>query len=263
MLPSAIAAVTAACLLTGCASSGLSYREGGARTQGAYLNALYTDVNAASVEPASPFRAPASIAVAQIGEVSPPLVMISRLREQKSLFARVEAIPATGGAQQSWDRSSGDSAARSEIDSLRSMAASLGMDYLLLVGGSVDQTQNGTPLSALNLTIIGAFIIPSHQTHALMKASGALIDVRSGRIVCISNAELHDDHLTPLISSEGDSARLLERMRDRVTVALADAVAVDCVNPAARSAVTVDASKETTVSTPAGRNAYGSLYQGR
>lgn len=249
------ALVASVLFAAGCERSGLSYREYRGQTQGAYLNQLLATQNAASLanEPAS-FRSPASLAVAQVGEVAPPLAMMSKLLEHGSLFRRVEAIPAVSG--DAWRRDVHDSAAQSEINSLRAMAGSLGMDYLLLVGGTVDEIHNATPLSMLNLTIVGAFIVPSHRTTATMKASGALIDVRTGRIVSISNAQAKDEQVRPLASAEGDMDRRLETMREEVAVALADAVAVDCqkigaaVMPSNLSPVQDFSSTESPASTP-------------
>ena len=228
----ATSATAALLLLGGCSASGLSFREGGGRTQGSYLAAMYADVDASSFgsQRRAPFTAPANLAVAQVGEISPPAAMLAKLREHSAQFRRVEAIPAVGDDQPNWGpRGEAESSSRRQVNALRNMAASTGADYLLLVGGTVDRTDNATPFSVLNLTIIGAFVVPSHQTRALMKASGALIDVRTGQVVSISSAEIEDGQVAPYASNEGQMARLLNRMRDRVTVALADAVAVDCV----------------------------------
>lgn len=216
----------------GC-SSGISRREGSGHTQSLYLSELLdgSDIKSAGSERA-PLRAPATLAVAQIGEVAPPQTMMTRLREKGTLFSRVEAIPALDSRSYYDHRNRGRD---DSIDTLRAMAGSLGLEYLLLVGGTVDELHSATPLSVLNLTIVGAFVVPSHRTVATMKASGALIEVRTGRLVSISVVEAKAEQLRPLASAEGDMDRKLDAMRDQLTVSLADAVAVDSQNVATSS----------------------------
>lgn len=222
-----VLSVAIAIAATGCESGRFPYREAHLQTQGSYLDQLLgnADVNALAAERTT-FSAPASLAVVQVGEIAPPQPMLEQLRKHSAVFSRVEAIPAVSADH--WRGRGDPDRARTEINTLRALAGSLGMDYLLLIGGTVDEIHNATPLSMLNLTIVGAFVVPSHRTYAVMKASGALVEVRSGRIVSISNAEAKDEQIRPLISAGGDMDRRLETMRDEVTVALADAVAVDC-----------------------------------
>src|SRR4051812_18378534 len=79
----------------GCESGGMTYRESPWNNQGTYLAALQADGGTIKVGAPQRFRAPANIAVAQLGEVAPPQALIDRLRHAPSLFQRVQAIPAT------------------------------------------------------------------------------------------------------------------------------------------------------------------------
>lgn len=247
---SALIAATAS-LLAGCASSGLSYREGGSQTQASYLGALVADLPQQELRTAKQMKRPADLAVAQIGEVSPPETMLAELRKANDLFATVQPIPATGGRSGYPYRYQSDASpndAKAGIQSLINLAASSGADYLLLIGGTVDQTDRSTPLSVLNLTVIGAFIVPSHETQATMKASGAVIDVQSGQIVALTSADLQKSRLFTYASSDGDSMRMVQAMRDQVTKDLAGKVAEHC-----RSVAVANGSSSPSIQTAAGR----------
>ena len=79
--------------------------------------------------------------------------------------------------------------AQQHAERMRRYAADLGADYLFLYGGTLDQSQTSTPLAAMNLTVIGAFLVPSQKLDADVKAAGSLVDVRSGRVVLSVSAD--------------------------------------------------------------------------
>jgi hypothetical protein len=243
-----IAALAAAAIVSGCASSGMSERERPGQTQASYIRALY-DAPPATVEvtsapgaarvetpvvPQAPFQGPAKVVVAQIGEVAPPTVMLDGLRRHPAQFAKVEALPAVPEQNHYAARRSGnaqemtDAAVRDHIESLCRTAGTMNMDYLLLVGGTIDQQTNATPLSLLNLTIVGAFIVPSDQTRAHVKASGAMIDLRTRQVVSVSSAEVQGGHLTPAASTAGENVQLFKRLTNQAAAKLADQVVADC-----------------------------------
>src|SRR5688500_12192753 len=95
MMKATLTLTLSAAIAAGCASSGLSMRERPGHNQATYLTALYADGAGAGVnQRLRPFAAPARVAVAQVGEISPPQVMLDRLRADTSLFSRIEAMPA-------------------------------------------------------------------------------------------------------------------------------------------------------------------------
>lgn len=236
-----LAAAAAAAAPLGCASSGLSYGESGPNSQANYLATMVAAPDSGitvgtTTRPAAPlarrpFAGPARLAVAQVGEVAPPEAMLAPLRDARGLFTRVDTIPAVGDGVRVYSRPDGDAgrqAVRERIDALRALARSVGSDYLLLVGGSADTSRDSTPLSVLNLTIVGLFIVPSERVQATMKASGALIDVSTGQVVSLSSAQLFRERLSPMAASDGDLVRLLGKMRDDVTADLAGKVIAAC-----------------------------------
>jgi hypothetical protein len=226
----------------GCASTGLSSREVPGQSQSTYIRALYdaplptghagADSHATAPAAPRPFQGPAKLAVAQVGEVAPPEPLLKGLRGHPQQFSRVEPVPALpegyeysrGGPV----RPTATDHARRHIDTLCDIAISMNMDYLLLVGGTIDHDTNATPLSILNLTIIGAFVIPSDQTRAHVKATGALIDLKTRQVVSISSAEVKGDHLTPAVSTNAERVPLFKRLGDKAAAQLAEQVAADC-----------------------------------
>jgi hypothetical protein len=226
---------------TACSTTGLSPREAAERTQPAYLYSLYdqlgpTSQSAGAAPAAKPLRLPATVAVVQVGEVAPPQVMIDALRKEPAVFARVEALPSMESytayrvhAQSNAGAQSG----RPGLGTMRQLAADAGMDYLLLVGGTIDHGNTGTPLSLLDITIVGAFAVPSRETRGTARASAALIDVASGRAIANSSAEARRTTFVPAAQVDGEEEKLLERLRDEVVTKLGAQVLTDTKNRAA------------------------------
>jgi hypothetical protein len=228
-------------LLTGCATTGLSMRE----TPGDFSTIALSlhDVAPPSTQPAAPLRPasfPVRLAVAQLGEIAPPEDMLAALREQRDTFIDVQAVPSAmsnynvaynysrrGGHHHSTGDHVGGQlddrkqAIRQQVDSMRAYARDGGADYLLLFGGTVDRASTSTPLSIFDLTIVGAFIIPSKQIMAEGRAGAALIDVRDGRSVMTFNAQSKGDRLAPTASRDNTELKLVRTLRDELTRDLA------------------------------------------
>src|SRR4051812_43307247 len=84
--------------VAGCTSSGLSAREGGNRTVSNYVLRMHdvpTFAGAGGSGNQQPvvLNFPITVAVSQIGEVSPPAELLAAMRKRPDLFARVEQIP--------------------------------------------------------------------------------------------------------------------------------------------------------------------------
>src|SRR5439155_12462927 len=89
-----ITTILAAAALAGCTSNGLSPREVRGRDYSSYVLSMYDpDVRASAGQDAAQPPAvatPARIAVAQVGEVAPPLEMLEVLRRDRLAFASVQ-----------------------------------------------------------------------------------------------------------------------------------------------------------------------------
>ena len=181
----------AAVLAGGCASqSGLSKNDAGGQ---AMPMLMYTAANSAQMDVTGPIQitVPAKVGVAQMGEIVPPEPMLVGLRTHPELFSRVAPISGSlsvGRDVSAANRYGGDTTAvpsgqAGQLGQMRRDAAGLDLDYLLVFGGQIDHGNQGTGLQLLDLTIVGAFIVPSHGVSVDGRAAGSLIEVKTGRVV--------------------------------------------------------------------------------
>lgn len=223
--------IVMACLAAGgCASSGLSTREVRGQDYATYAFSMSeaVDSNTATTLPKrEPVITPARIAVGQLGEVAPPLSMLESLRQQSDLFASVQPIPAVIDVaapplpNRPGELASSQYQAREHGERMRRYAAGIGADYLFLCGGTVDRATTDTAYKMANATIIGAFVVPSERIQATARASGSLIDVKSGRVVLSVSADGRREKIAPSVSREGHEIALLEALRAEVIEELA------------------------------------------
>lgn len=227
--------VISACfiLCPGCVENGLSVRETpGHRDFSRYAMSLY-ETPPGDAGPRRPLVLPARIAVAQVGEVTPPAAMLEALRKDKQAFAIVQSVPATPEVADQWiaPRSSTapgqqppapDDGVKSQAAHMLRYARDIGADYLFLFGGTIDHATTGTGLSLADVTIVGAFTVPSKRISAEGRASGILIDARSGRVVLAVGASHSDSRLAPTAAQESDELKLLTGVRDELTKQLAE-----------------------------------------
>ncbi|MEO6436979.1 MAG: hypothetical protein ABIP55_14635 [Tepidisphaeraceae bacterium] len=244
-------------VLAGCTSSGLSHREVRGQDYATYAYAMQepsTDAYQATVAPADagaparltpqayisesgprrPVVTPARIAVAQIGEISPPSAMVKALREEKDVFANVQPISGVLdiGAAQVAARAQGrphdwltHHAAQDHGKRMRQYARDLGADYLFLYGGTLDRSTSGTGLRLADVTIIGAFIVPSRKLEATATASGSLIDVHTGRVALSVGADVRQHRMASSVEMGKKEIELLQAVRDGVVKDLATQLA--------------------------------------
>ena len=241
--PRTILLAAAVAALAGCTASGLSPREVRGRDYATYAYSMYDPSQFAEItEPDAPRKrvaAPARIAVAQVGEVSPPDVVIQTLRQHKQTFASVQPIPAvvdTGlassgvtyehsnyGGHERPDAARQQSAlsAREHAQRMRRYAGDIGAEYLFLYGGTLDRATTGTGARLADVTIVGAFVVPSQKLQATATASGTLIDVQTGRAVLAVSAQAKQQRMAASAEIEKKEIELLESLRDQIARELA------------------------------------------
>jgi hypothetical protein len=76
-----------------------------------------------------------------------------------------------------------------DVETLRRSAAKAHADTILLYEQEVEMDQSTSPLVLLNLTIVGAWVIPTVSYETRLETTAALVDVRNGVIY----ATLHDE----------------------------------------------------------------------
>lgn len=187
----------AAGFLCGCETTGLSTRELGGSTYLKMVYGLYATQEVRTNRVV--VSAPINLAIAQVGETTPPEDLLAELRQSPALIARIMPLPLPGedaawrgSNQEAQVPSFGDRAA-----TLRNMGAQLGADYIFMVGGAIESRAVASPLVFLNLAIVPCFILPSEKVYVDAKAAGALIEARSGRLVAFVNAEASESAITP------------------------------------------------------------------
>ena len=232
----AAAAALPLAVLAGCESSGLSAREAAGRNFSSYVYSLYdAPAQAAEAQPAA-LVLPSTLAVAQVGEVAPPTSFLEKLRARPELFSRVEGVsgavylpPEPRGDAGAGDSAiTADSKARREMDRIRRAARDMGMDHLLLVGGTIGQVTKENGLSILDLTVVGAFVVPSKQLDAEAKASGALIDLASGRVALVASADASRGRVASSATQVSGEIDVMREARDEVLGKLAAQVIEQC-----------------------------------
>ena len=247
-----IPAVLAFALLAGCSSTGLSPRETTQQNYSSFVYSLY-DLPAApagardeAARPPGRLVLPARVAVVQVGEVAPPQAFLEKLRGRPDLFARVEGISGIPGAPginadpygsgtyvagppSPASRAAGVRAdVRHDFAAMQRMARDMGMDHLLVIGGTVDHATHGNALSLLDLTIVGAFVAPSKEITAKATAAGAMVDLDSGRVVLTTSADASKGGLAATATQEGAQLGVLRRARDEVVEKLGDSLVAEC-----------------------------------
>jgi len=78
----------------------------------------------------------------------------------------------------------------------------MGMDYLFIYGGRSSIT-SGECVAGLDLTIVGAFVVPSREIRASGKAAGAMIDAHSGNVVFIASADTEQTKMATASNQDG------------------------------------------------------------
>jgi hypothetical protein len=216
--------------ISGCTEH-LSPRESRTQNYSAFVLSLY-ETPQPNAQP-STLTAPLKLAVAQVGEIAPPQLLLDNLRKHGELFSRVEGIPGVfEEAQASRNYGALTPAERQEVrdrvNRLRRLTQDLGMDYLFIYGGSIDHYTRENSLQVLDLTIVGAFVVPSREVRAFGKAAGALIDAQSGAVVFVTSADTEKSGLASASTQDGKQLKVLENTRESLHLRLADQFAARC-----------------------------------
>jgi len=210
-------------LLVGCSYQ--SKRSGQGADYAKYVYALYDDPSGGATASTTSPRFPLNLAVAEIGELSPPTDLLESLRTDTRVFRRISGIPGISDGDFRSDPYAPDAdckppqafaATRVALRRLERLARDTGMDYLLLVGATVDSRSRPTPASILDLTIVGAYVVPSNDLSAQARASAILLDLRTERIVMTSSAADHNKTFAPSVVNAGAEDQLIRAIRDSV-----------------------------------------------
>lgn len=210
---------------SGCYTTGLSTRERGAFNYSNLIYGLYdSEIN--SAKEIKPVKRPIKLAVAQVGETTPQDLLVEKLETQRHLVSQVVPLPIGGNinnySYNNQENKDDVGELEKKMGKMRRLAKDLGADYIFLVGGSADYGTTANWLSFFDITIIGGFILPSNKISVDARASGALIEVESGRVIFMVNSETKLEEHVPTYTSMGREDIVLGKARDQLITDLAD-----------------------------------------
>ncbi len=208
--------ICAAGLLTGCETSGWSRRERSAITYPNYVLALKPAGASAS---ARQVQTPIRVAVAQVGESAPPVALTDTLRSS-AVVESVFGLPAPGEPQDGGHVANPSYAER--LNLLCGLAAAANADYLFLCGGDVSLWRDPNALKFLDLTLVGAYAVPSTRIHGEGKAAGALVDVRTQEPLLFVNVEAKQSLVATTESTYSKQDVLSVELRNELARKLAE-----------------------------------------
>ena len=209
--------------VSGCKSVGLS-RYSAPRVD--YNNFIYDlyKINVSKGEN-SVVRKPMNIAVAQMGENTPPVEVIAKLRQKRTIFKRVSPLPMplsrleptqpiySNRDQYRIGQDSSRPDLSNEMKTMMRMARDLGADYIYLMGGTLEIERAPSGWAILNLAILPTFIVPSTDLNLEGKASGALIDAKTGRLCMMTSVKCEDNDFLATASLAEAEAKMKKEHR--------------------------------------------------
>jgi len=232
-------------LATGCVDGAYDHdnRAGQGPDYARQVFSLYDEPNGAPQPVALHF--PLNIAVAEVGELAPPPVVLDELRKEPALCHRVEGIPGIANGDYLTSpynvhdypvaSPNGNQDALVAAAAMRRMlrlARDMGMDHLMLFGATVDSDVHATGLSAFDLTIIGQFLVPSRDITGRARASAVLIDLRTSRIVLSAGTEADDQRAVSAADEGVGEDHLIKNLRDTAFGTLGSQMIARCKNAA-------------------------------
>ncbi len=176
--------------VSGCYTTGLSSQERGIYNYSNLVYGLYE--NKQQQQPAARIfdpQGPIKLGVAQVGEHVPSPVMMESLKKETQMFAQVTGLPLGGiqGQENYYQQNDKESDVSGRVQKLCSMAEDMGLDYVFLYGGSAEVATQATAWSLLDLTIVGAYVVPSRKVQLEINSVGVLIDVKDRRPIVLAN----------------------------------------------------------------------------
>lgn len=223
-LMSLLMIVLLAVAISGCYTTGLSLRERGNFNYSNFIYGLYGK-DTTSTKEIKKVNLPIRVAVAQVGENAPPKLLLDKLESERYLVSKVTVIPA-GGSEPNYysnnDKKPDLETFEERMTKMRRLAKDLDTDYIFLIGGSTDIGETQSWMGFWDITILGAFIIPSHRITAEGRASGALIDVDTGRVLFVVSSEKNIKEYATTGSVDGRQNEIMAKVRDGLVDTLAD-----------------------------------------
>jgi len=176
-----------------------------------------------SSDPKETISLPVKLAVGQVGESTPSKKVVDRLNEENSAISKAVVIPISGYDYGYPSEKPDDiEQFKKRMKGMRKLAKDLDAKYIFLFGGSLAISHSQTWLSFFDITILGAFLVPSNKIHIEGKVSGSLIDVDSGRVLFLVNVEDVVKKSTPSYTSQRTLDKTLALFKDNLMRGIAE-----------------------------------------
>ena len=164
--------------------------------------------------------APADVLLVELGKVVPAPSTMGAVRGRPERVGRV--IPASGMTRAtSW--SSDNNEDELTLERLLGVARSAGAECLLIVGGEAEGLDRLTALAVLDMTVIGAYLLPSHIVRIESRCSAVAIDVASGRLLATGTSHSASRLVAPSMTVDGVLQVRLEEILQEGRVAAVNA----------------------------------------
>lgn len=108
---------------------------------------------------------------------------------------------------------------------VRRAATQQGLDYVLVYSVEAGADNIGTAFSLLNLTIIGAYVVPTRDIEAQVTLSAAFVDVETGHIHATLVGHGKDGGVAPARRAKRQKTALIQEATDSAVAGLADEAA--------------------------------------
>jgi len=143
-------------------------------------------------------------------------------RPVSPLIAKLASDALPGGKERRY----GDAMTQT-IEQIRVGAARQHIETVLIYEVAGKSSSNSSPLSLADLTIIGAYLMPSRVLHAQGAATALLVDVRNGYPYGFTDpVTVEDKELSPSVGSDHRKLTLQEDAESAATAKLVDQVEV-------------------------------------
>ena len=183
--------------------------------------ALYPASEKVPSEPAQ-FARPTGVLLIELGRGAPSNAVRTAVARRTEFAARV--IPASGMTETtswSWE---GDDDDELTLARLLAAARSAGADCLMIVGGTAEGLDRQTALGVLDLTLIGAYLVPSHIIRLESRCSAVAVDVATGRLLATGTSEHRASLYVPSMTAVGVQETRLEEILQEGRIAAVKAV---------------------------------------
>jgi len=163
-----------------------------------------------------PLKLPFHLVVAQAGALQPDSRLLNELKRFKKLYRVISFLPAAPEL-----RNFGKEVAQRDPEELIKLAEGLGGDLLFLVGGKIETQSARTPISVLDLTVIGHYLIPSNKIKTKGSVMAAVIDIADRKLIMTVEEGIEKSKISPSVSRHSNTDELNDKTIGRLLQSIA------------------------------------------